>query len=122
MYLEDQTTPKEGNTKRTEILPAQHNKRTLEEQMISYLEMLLITHDRRTTIHQKILSMEKGPGVEAIMNKWPKENLVPLLTTTIPHPFNCRNSTNIHHQSFINMRNFNAIDKFSRQTNHRGNH
>jgi hypothetical protein len=86
MYLEDQTAPKQGNPKRTE-LPAQHNKRTLKEHMISCLKMLLITHDTRIIIHHQILSMEQGLGVEAIMNNWPKENLVLLLTTTIPHPF-----------------------------------
>jgi hypothetical protein len=104
MYLEDQTVPMQGES--TE--PAQQSKGALEKkQLISRLKMMLITHGTLIIIHHKIISMKHIPGVEAIMNEQPKEHLLSLLTTTIPHPFKCRYSTKIPHQRLINMINFN---------------
>jgi hypothetical protein len=56
MYLEDQVVPRQGeSTKDTDIASTTHQRGT-EKQMISYLKMMLTTHDTGIIIHHKILS------------------------------------------------------------------
>jgi hypothetical protein len=85
MHLEDQTVLRQGES--TE--PAQQSKGALTDDLSSQ-DVVERSHDTRIVIHHKILSMKHSPGVEAIMYKQPKEHLVSLLTTTIPHPFKRR--------------------------------
>jgi hypothetical protein len=90
----------------TYVAPTHLSKRTLEEHVVSCFQLILVTHNARIIVHEEVLPLKHGSGIEAIMNQQPEKDLMLLLTATLPHPFQCLDCTTHIHERFINCGSF----------------